>query len=143
MLQDDRTLNLPCPCGSGKPYQDCCQPAISGQTPAATAEALMRSRYTAFALGQVDYLIETLAPKQRRPDDAAILAEQSASTTWTGLQIIDRRKGRPRDERGEVEFIASFEAGGEKGRLHERSRFRRERGRWVYVDGEVEILPGL
>ncbi|GGO82742.1 UPF0225 protein [Marinobacterium nitratireducens] len=143
MLHDDKTLNQPCPCGSGKPYRDCCEPAISGRTPAATAEVLMRSRYTAFALGQVDYLIETLAANRRRPDDAAVLQEQTASTLWTGLQIIGRRKGRARDERGEVEFIASFEAGDEKGRLHERSRFRRERGRWVYVDGEVEILPPL
>jgi len=143
MLQNPQTLHQPCPCGSGKGYGDCCEPAISGRSPAVTAEALMRSRYTAFALGQVDYLIDTLAPEKRRPDDAEVLAEQTQNTVWTGLQIIDRHKGRAKDSRGVVEFIASFEAGDDKGQLHERSRFRREKGHWFYVDGDVEVLPAL
>lgn len=132
----------PCPCGSQKPYRDCCEPAISGIRPATTAEALMRSRYTAFALGQADYLVETLAPEQRQPDEAGVLAEQLKTTTWTGLRILDTRDGGEQDRRGEVEFEASFSTGNEKGRLHERSRFRREQGRWVYVDGDVEVMRG-
>ncbi|MFC6669530.1 YchJ family protein [Marinobacterium aestuariivivens] len=140
MLQNDETREQPCPCGSHKPYRQCCEPAISGLRPAATAEALMRSRYTAFALGLPDYLVETLAPEKRHPDEAALLAEQMQATVWTGLRIVDCRAGGPGARRGEVEFIASFETPAEKGQLHERSRFRRDgQGRWVYVDGDVEV----
>lgn len=101
----------------------------------------MRSRYSAFALGAVDYLIDTLAEEQRRPGEAALLAEQTQVTTWTGLKIISTRDGRPTDSRGEVEFEARFQSGPQKGILHERSRFRQEQGHWFYVDGEVELLP--
>lgn len=139
MLQNDRTREQPCPCGSGRAYRQCCEPAISGRQPAATAEALMRSRYTAFALGLPDYLVETLAAEKREPDEGALLAEQMAATVWTGLRILDCRDGGASDDRGEVEFIASFETPAEKGQLHERSRFRREQGRWVYVDGDVDV----
>lgn len=101
----------------------------------------MRSRYTAFAMGMVDYLINTTASSHRNPDDAEILAEQVLATTWTGLEIISTQAGKADDEEGIVEFIASFEAADEAAQLHETSNFRREQGQWVYVDGEVEIRP--
>ncbi|MCV6588983.1 MAG: YchJ family metal-binding protein [Marinobacterium sp.] len=137
----DQDLNRKCPCGSSKPFSFCCEPAVEGYKPASTAEALMRSRYTAFALGQVDYLINTTAERYRNPDDAVILSEQIQATTWTGLEIIMTEQGKAEDETGIVEFIASFEAAGEAAQLHEKSNFRRENGHWVYVDGEVEIRP--
>ena len=137
----DQDLNRKCPCGSSKPFSFCCEPAIEGYKPADTAEALMRSRYTAFALGQVDYLINTTAVSHRNPDDADVLLEQMRATTWTGLTIHETDQGLASDSQGIVEFTANFESAGEAAALHERSNFRREEGYWVYVDGDVEIRP--
>ncbi|MBV1789079.1 YchJ family protein [Marinobacterium sp. D7] len=139
MLHDTLNSDQPCPCGSGRTFNACCEPALSGVTPAATAEALMRSRYSAFALGAVDYLIDTLAPEKRQPGEAELLAEQTQVTTWTGLTILDTQAGGPQDSIGVVEFEARFDSGPDHGVLHERSRFRRENGRWLYVDGDVQL----
>lgn len=141
MLTDNKDLDTRCPCGSGKPFSFCCEPAIAGRKPAATAEALMRSRYTAFALGAVDYLINTTAARKRHPQDAELLAEQTQITTWTGLEILATVDGSPSDQTGIVEFKASFDSPEGSGILHERSRFEREQGQWVYTDGDVELLP--
>lgn len=141
MLTDDKDLDTRCPCGSGKPFSFCCEPAITGRKPAATAEALMRSRYTAFALGAVDYLINTTAARMRTPQDAELLTEQTQITTWTGLDIIDTQAGQKDDQSGIVEFKAAFESPEGNAILHERSRFERESGQWVYLDGKVELIP--
>lgn len=101
----------------------------------------MRSRYSAFALGAVDYLIDTLAPEKHQPGEAELLAEQTQITTWTGLKIIDTQAGGADDATGIVEFEAHFESGTDRAILHERSRFRREQGRWLYVDGDVSLKP--
>jgi SEC-C motif-containing protein len=141
MLTDTQDLDTLCPCGSKKPFAFCCEPAISGRKPAATAEALMRSRYTAFAIGAVDYLVQTTAASKRSPQDAELLAEQTQITTWTGLEIIDTEAGQKDDQSGVVEFKAAFESPEGNAVLHERSRFEREAGLWVYLDGEVELIP--
>ncbi|MBY4677964.1 YchJ family protein [Marinobacterium arenosum] len=135
----DQDISRKCPCGSDKPFSLCCEPAIEGVKAAATAEALMRSRYTAFSLGAVDYLIETTAAEKRRPEDAALLAEQVQSTLWVGLQVVDTERGAADDDWGAVEFVAHFETGDQRGELRERSNFRKEDNRWYYVDGEVEV----
>jgi SEC-C motif-containing protein len=132
MLTDTQDMDTQCPCGSGKPFVFCCEPAISGRKPAATAEALMRSRYTAFAIGAVDYLVQTTAAAKRSPQDAELLAEQTQVTT---------EAGQKNDETGLVEFKAVFESPEGGAILHERSRFERESGLWVYLDGEVELIP--
>lgn len=132
-------LTNQCPCGSNKPFMLCCQPALEGYKPAVTAEALMRSRYTAFAIGSVDYLIQTTATEHRNPADKAIIGEQIKATTWLGLEIVDKKRGSRSDETGIVEFIAHFASEGETAALHERSRFRKENGLWVYIDGDVEV----
>lgn len=141
MLTDNRDLDTQCPCGSGKPFAFCCEPAISGRKPAPTAEALMRSRYSAFAIGAVDYLIQTSAAAHRSPQDAELLAEQTQITTWTRLEIISTEAGQKDDATGTVEFKASFESPEGNAILHERSRFQREEGLWVYLDGDVELIP--
>lgn len=79
MSHDQEGMNKVCPCGSNKPFDYCCRPIVEGQKAAPTAEALMRSRYTAFALGAIDYLIDTTAPEKRGPDDADILASPDKS----------------------------------------------------------------
>nr|WP_067298744.1 YchJ family protein [Marinobacterium profundum] len=134
---------MPCPCQSGRLYRDCCEPAISGKKPASTAEKLMRSRYSAFALGLASYLIDTLAPERRQPGERGLLKRQFRSTRWTGLRIINVQAGGEQDSTGTVEFEALYISAQEPGRLHERSRFRRDgKGRWYYVDGEANFLPG-
>ncbi|MCV7079151.1 zinc chelation protein SecC [Mycobacterium szulgai] len=89
----------------------------------------MRSRYSAYAYGNADYLFRTWHPRTR-PDDVSV----NPGTTWTGLDVIATVGGGPADEFGEVEFTASFESAGRPGSMHERSRFQRRAGRWFYVD---------
>ena len=91
----------------------------------------MRSRYSAFALEQPDYLLATWHPSTR-PEQLAL----AANPEWTRLEIVEARGG-PFDEAGWVEFRAHYRDGASRGVLHERSRFARVEGRWLYVDGEV------
>lgn len=135
----DRDISKACPCHSGKPFSFCCEPAIEGHKPATTAEALMRSRYTAFSLGVVDYLIDTTAPEKRNPDDEEILNEQVKYTNWLGLKILATECGRTGDKSGMVEFEALFESDDQSGALREKSNFRFDNGLWLYVDGDVEV----
>ena len=122
----------PCPCGSGTAYAACCGPLHDG-APAATAEALMRSRYAAYALGRTDHVFRTWHPRTR-PDDLTL----DPAVTWTGLEVLATEAGRPDDDRGVVEFRAHLRTAAGPQVLHETSRFERRGGRWVYVDGDVE-----
>jgi SEC-C motif domain protein len=119
-----------CPCGGGA-YGSCCGPLHAGAA-AATAEALMRSRYSAFALGLAPYLRATWAPATR---PAAL--DLDGDLRWRRLQIVDTARGGPDDGTGVVEFRAAFRGPEGAGVLHERSRFARSAGRWVYVDGDL------
>ena len=120
-----------CPCGSGATYGECCGPLHDG-TAASTAEALMRSRYSAYAVGNLDYVFRTWHPRTRPADLAP-----TPGLTWVGLEILRTVDGGAADDTGEVEFRASFrDARGERV-MHETSRFERRGGRWVYVDGDV------
>lgn len=131
-----------CPCQSGQSFEACCGPILAG-TPAPTALALMRSRYTAYARGDVAHLARTLAPEQRAGFDMADVSAGMRETQWLGLEIVDTKDGGAGDSTGIVEFIARFHAKGQTRALHERSRFRRDEtdGRWVYVDGETDVQP--
>lgn len=125
MINDDD----PCPCGGGR-YGDCCGPRLSGDKPAETPEALMRSRYTGFALGEPEYLKATWHP-DKRPSKVTI----EPDLRWLGLKIVDTADGDGPDE-GFVEFVARHKkGGGPAGRISERSRFRRIDGLWYYLDG--------
>ena len=94
----------------------------------------MRSRYAAYAVGDTDHLFRTWHPRTR-PEQPA--TRRRAGSTWHGLEILDTVAGGPDDDTGEVEFRARYRAGAVTGELHERSRFERRAGRWVYVDGDV------
>lgn len=105
---------------------------------AVTAEALMRSRFTAFARGHVEHLLRSWH-SSTRPERAELEASLDLERRWTRLVIHETDGGGPADDDGIVEFTAiAREADGTKTRLRERSRFTREGGRWVYVDGDVE-----
>lgn len=123
-----------CPCGTGAAYRACCGRFHAG-APAPTALELMRSRYAAYVRGEIDYLIETHDPETRAAMDVAAATAWSRDTAWAGLEIVATSAGGADDESGVVEFIARGATRGEPFALHERSRFRRDDGRWVYVDG--------
>ncbi|MBV8788663.1 MAG: YchJ family protein [Mycobacterium sp.] len=126
-------MSEPCPCGSGDGYSACCGPLHDGARQARSAEELMRSRYSAFARRDADYLFRTWHPRTR-PADVTVVP----TITWTGLEVIDTEAGGPEDDRGEVEFTALYESAGRAGSLHERSRFERRAGRWFYLDAVPE-----
>ena len=123
----------PCPCGSGKPYSQCCEPCLTGKQPATTAEALMRSRYTAYVAGDIEYLLATWHPNTRPSS-----LELPTDLKWQGLKIKSTTKGLQNDTSGTVEFVAVSKTGGRAQRLSEDSRFVFEDGLWFYVDGDVE-----
>lgn len=123
----------PCSCGSGRPYSDCCGPCHAG-TPAATAEALMRSRYSAYVLALEAYLLATWHPSTR---PVSLKLQETPQAKWLGLQVKRHEPTGPDSAR--VEFVARYKVGGRAHRLHELSRFLRENGRWYYVDGEFPV----
>ncbi|MFF0813666.1 YchJ family protein [Rhodococcus sp. NPDC003318] len=118
-----------CPCPSGDTYGNCCGRFHSGAAEAPTAEALMRSRYSAFAVGDADYLLRTWH-RRSRPTSLELDPEQQ----WVGLDILSRSGGSPLESAGTVEFVAHYRIGRHRDSLHEHSRFVREHGRWLYVD---------
>jgi len=118
-----------CPCRSGCPFGECCAPLLSTAKDASTALELMRSRYTAYALGDVAYLVRTWHPSTR-PADLTL----DAATRWRSLHIVDTVAGGPDDQEGVVEFVARYRDDDGPGLLAERSRFRRDGGGWRYVD---------
>lgn len=121
-----------CPCGSARPFGDCCGPYLEGTALPQTAEQLMRSRYSAYSRGDADYLRASWHPATRHQD-----LDLAPELRWLGLKILATTAGGPDDEQGVVEFIARYRSGGRAGRLHERSRFKRYRGQWCYVDGDL------
>jgi SEC-C motif-containing protein len=128
-----------CPCGSKKKYQYCCGQYLSGKATAETAEKLMRSRYTAFCQGNIDYLIATLYPDQRTETDRAELTKTINNTKWLSLTIINTNQGKKNDAIAYVEFEAIYQVN-EPRQLHERSKFIKKNNQWFYVEGD--ILPG-
>ena len=117
-----------CPCGSGETYDECCGRFHAGGALAPTARALMASRFSAFAVGDEAYLRRTWHPSTRPASVAA-----SPELRWQRLEIVEVVGGGPFEDAGVVEFRAYYRGGV----LHERSRFVREGGEWLYLDGTV------
>ena len=117
---------IDCPCGSGQPLAQCCEPYINGNSAAPTAEALMRSRYTAYTLMHEAYLRQTWHPSTR-PENI----EMDPATQWLRLKIIHSEYDR-------VEFIATYKIQGKAHRLQENSRFIFEDQKWFYVDASAD-----
>ena len=122
-----------CHCGSGKPYAACCGRLHLGAENAASAEALMRSRYSAFVLGLAPYLLETWHTATR---PATLDLAADAGTKWLGLEV--KKHAQQDATHATVEFVARYRVAGRGHRLHEVSRFVCEGGRWFYVDGDVD-----
>jgi SEC-C motif-containing protein len=127
----------PCPCGSGRGYDECCGPYITGAARPPSAEALMRSRYSAYAEHAVDYIIDTCIRKDKDDIDLKQTRDWSEKSRWLGLKIIAVEKGGPADTEGVVEFEASYERDGLKDIHHERARFKKREDRWLYDEGDI------
>jgi SEC-C motif-containing protein len=127
-----------CPCLSKLPYDRCCGPFHAGTALPDTAEQLMRSRFSAYALGKVDYLIQTRPEAKRAEENREELTQYCKSISCVGLKIVSREKGGKADDTGVVTFHASLQAQGRRSLHIETSTFAREAGRWVYVDGVVK-----
>ena len=126
-----------CPCGSGLEYAECCEPFIKGEKLPETAKKLMRSRYSAYATINVDYLHSTLHPDHQADHDVNAARKWAADSDWLGLEIISTAEGGEDDATGIVEFRANYREKGKNKALHEVSRFEKVDGRWTYVDGEM------
>ncbi len=129
-----------CPCGSGKPEAACCGRYHAGEL-APTALALMRSRYTAYVRGKIEYLLATHDVSTRASVDPKAVAKWSRDTEWQGLEIVATAAGGESDETGIVEFIARGVTSGRAFAQRERSRFRKLDGAWFYLDGDAGAEP--
>ncbi len=130
MSKNSNPRPSPCPCGRPATLAACCGRYIDGSAAAPTAEALMRSRYTAYTLRNTGYLLATWHVSTRPPT-----LELSDSPRWLGLTV--KQTTATGADTATVEFIARYRIGGRAQRLHEVSRFVREDGRWSYVDGDI------
>ena len=119
-----------CPCGTGLPLDDCCGPLHAGVATAGTAERLMRSRYSAFAVGDPAYLLASWHSTTRPRT-----LDLDPDVRWTGLEVLATTGGALLAAEGTVEFRAHWVSGSVPGTQHENSRFARENGAWRYVDG--------
>ena len=127
---------MQCPCSSQNDYSQCCEPIINGQE-AATAEQLMRARYTAYTQVNMDFIKSTHDPstiKKTNMDENRLWAEQ---TEWLKLDIIRTEQGAENDSTGVVEFKADFKTKGEAGTHHEVSEFVKKKGRWYFSKGKT------
>lgn len=123
--------HLPCPCGSDLPYANCCQrwhDGLAGDVHPPTPEALMRSRYSAYVVGRIDYLLATWHPSTA-PGELEL-----SPVKWLGLEV---RHAEQAGDAGVVEFVALCRVNGRARRMHEISHFTRQDGRWLYIDGTM------
>jgi SEC-C motif-containing protein len=125
---------MECPCGSKLPYEACCGALISGEKEAASPEALMRSRYTAYTVGNGAYLVATTVAQKRFDEDVPLIEEFAEKTEWLGLAVI---RSHENGDEGEVEFKAYYRENGGIGIHHELSRFVKVEGRWYYDEGRL------
>ena len=127
---------MTCPCGKGESLETCCGPFIAGTALPETAEALMRSRYTAYATGNVDYILSSHDPATVGEVDRGNTEAWSKSAEWLGLEITKTEAGQASDDAGLVEFVARYKIRGVAIDHRERATFKKQGVRWVFVDGE-------
>lgn len=127
-----------CYCGSDVRFADCCQPFIDGKSKPPTAEILMRSRYSAYVLCDVNYLLHTTHPSTRKFHDRESIKNWAEQSAWQKLEVLSTAGGNVKDKKGTVEFKAYYLDLNSQPHVHyEHSRFIKELGKWFYVDGKV------
>jgi SEC-C motif domain protein len=129
---------MKCPCGSNSEFSVCCEAFLTMTAKPQTAEQLMRSRYTAYTLANIDYIRRTLDPEHLESFDESGTLSWAQNSKWLGLTIHSTEQGTSDDSKGVVVFTASYEQNGQRQDHHERAYFRKNNsGTWFFVDGEV------
>ncbi len=124
-----------CYCNSKKVFGECCEPIIMGKLDAQTAEQLMRSRYSAYVVADINYLMNSHHPKTRPTKERKSILKWSKSVNWLGLEIISKQKGGINDIEGFVEFNALYMENGKIESIHENSYFVKKNNKWYYKSG--------
>ncbi len=132
---------MTCHCGKGSSYDTCCAPLIKGERKAKTAEELMRSRYSAFVEGDIDYIINTHDPDTVHTVDRDSTEEWAKQSDWKGLEITETVDGGEGDSHGRVDFCATYELKGTHIEHRESATFRKAGDTWFFVDGEQIAGP--
>ncbi|MDR0629885.1 MAG: YchJ family protein [Treponema sp.] len=127
----------PCPCGSGSSFAACCEPYILGAGTPPTAEALMRSRYSAYVVHAITYIVDTCSKDSKEEIDVQQTRDWSEKSRWLGLKILSCTQGGPEDTEGTVEFEAAYERDGLNDVHHEKARFKKHGDRWFYIEGTI------
>ena len=125
-----------CPCGSELELTRCCQPFIQGTKKPTTAEQLLRARYTAFVLGEVDYVLSTHHSRTRSDVKREEVEDWSKNSKWIGLKIVQSEAGKEADSQGTILFCAQFESQGKQEDHWEQSTFEKEDGEWRFLDAK-------
>lgn len=125
-----------CPCGSTLAYEECCQAIINGQRPAATAEELMRSRYSAYVMKEIDHLRTSLHPDHRADFNEKTTRDWAERAEWHNLEIIEITGGQSGDNEGKVAFAVSYTEQGSRKDYRELASFSKHDGNWYLVGGE-------
>lgn len=133
---DNQKTNQSCPCTSGSDYAACCGPFHKGTARPQTAEALMRSRYSAYALGEIEYLLKTIPLLERKNFDMRAAKQWSMGSEWTGLDILSTKESND-GTKATIEFKAKFKIGEEEHIHAERAYFEKAQGRWFFLDGKI------
>ncbi len=130
-----------CPCGSDQPFSECCEKYINGSLNAPTAEALMRSRYSAYATANIDYIEQTLLPSTRSDFDRESARKWAERSQWHGFEIVNLVDGGENDNKGTVEFVATYSQKDQRMNHHETATFRKQDGKWYFVEGRMSNEP--
>jgi len=125
-----------CACGNQIEYENCCEPYIEGKLQAPTAEALMRSRYTAHVMVKVPYLKDTLAPAARKGFNEQEVRTWAAKSEWLGLKIVSAKEDA---KEATVEFVATYKSEEKVLEHHEVAQFKKNQDRWYFVDGDAHV----
>ena len=126
-----------CPCQTGKTFAECCSPLLDGKSKAQTALDLMRSRYTAYVVMDMDYLHETTSQAKRQYHNKKATREWAENSVWKGLEILSTCDGQAEDTEGVVEFVASYQEKSLDQEHHEVASFLKEDGEWFFDDAKV------
>ena len=126
---------MSCYCGRSREYAKCCEPFIKGAKKPESAEQLMRARYSAYNVQDMEYIDRTHDPKTREDSDMEANREWAAKANWQGLDILTLEEGGAKDTKGMVEFVASYEMDGEDVEHHEEAEFVKKEGRWFFSRG--------
>ena len=130
-------MNDLCPCGSDQAFEACCEPLLMGQAKPKTATQLMRARYSAYAMGNIEYLYKTAGPRVRKEFDPENSKKWAESATWGGIEFLSVVGGGENDETAKVDFVAHYSVKGKDFNHHELADFAKLDGEWRFIDGRI------